>query len=117
MPAGRPKIYNDALSDRMCALLADGLSLRKVCEAEDMPCKATVFMWLRTNEKFLDQYTQAKHEAADSYADDINYIADNLGSPIFNEEGEPLIDDNGNVATQVDMVSVNHAKLKIDTRK
>ncbi len=117
MPAGRPKIYSQELSDKMCGLLADGLSLRKVCEADDMPCKATVFMWLRTNKEFLDQYTQAKQEAADSYADDINDIADNLGSPILDDDGNPLIDDNGNVATQIDMVSVNHAKLKIDTRK
>lgn len=116
MPAGRPTIYTQEIADKLCSLLADGQSMRKACESDGMPCKATIFMWLRTNEEFLDQYTQAKEEAAESYADDINDIANEIGSPVFDEEGN-LVYVDGKPLMQVDMVAINHAKLKIDTLK
>ena len=78
MSAGRPSDYTPELADRICEQLADGMSMRKVCEANDMPCKATIFSWLRTNAEFLDQYETAKGEAADSMTDDMLDISDNL---------------------------------------
>lgn len=91
---GRPSDFTQELADRICARLADGDSLRKVCKSEDMPDKATVFRWLRTNEAFCDQYTRAKEESADSWADDIVDIAD----------GEPSAD-------------VQRDRLRVDARK
>lgn len=116
MAGGRPTLYTQEIADKLCALLADGQSMRKACESEDMPCKTTIFMWLRTNEEFLNQYTQAKEEAAESFADNINDIAENVGSPVFDEEGN-LVYVDGKPLMQVDMVAINHAKLIIDTLK
>lgn len=78
MPAGRPTDFTQELADRICSELADGKSLRKVCEADDVPTKTTIFRWLRTNAAFCDQYTRAKEESADSLTDDMIDIADDL---------------------------------------
>ncbi len=89
----RPSTYNQELADKICAQLADGMSLRSVCNADDMPCKATVFNWFRAYPDFLDQYTRAKEESADALSDDMLDIADD-------KDGDPQRD-----------------RLRIDTRK
>lgn len=75
---GRPSSYTDILADRICDLLSDGVSLRRVCGRKGMPSKVTVLTWLRTREDFLTQYTRAKEEGADALADDISDIADDV---------------------------------------
>lgn len=75
---GRPSSFTQDIADRICDELSDGKSLRKVCEAEDMPSKVTVLKWLRDNQDFLTQYTRAKEESADSLADDIEAIAEGV---------------------------------------
>ena len=82
MSAGRPSKFTKALGEQICALLADGKSLRKICEAEDMPSKTSVFNWLGTKEEFLDQYKIARECGADSWADDIIDIADDSGEDV-----------------------------------
>ena len=94
MSAGRPTSYTPELADRICEQLADGLSMRKICEADDMPAKRTIFNWLRTNEEFLHQYERAKEESADSMTDEMLDIADGQ------EGGE-----------------VQRDRLRVDTRK
>lgn len=75
---GRPSAYTDELADRICDLLSDGISLRRVCGRRGMPSKVTVLSWLRTNDRFLTQYIRAKDESADALADDIADIADDV---------------------------------------
>lgn len=73
---GRPTKYTKALAAKICSQLADGKSLRKVCEPASMPSKSTVFLWLANHEVFSDQYARAKAESAEAHADDILDIAD-----------------------------------------
>lgn len=73
---GRPTDFTPELANEICARLSDGMSLRRVCEADDMPDRRTVFRWLNDNDDFSHQYARAKEEAADSLADDIEDIAD-----------------------------------------
>lgn len=54
------------------------MSLRKVCERDDMPNKITVLRWLRDDKEFCAQYTRAKEDSADSLADDIQDLADDV---------------------------------------
>ena len=107
---GRPSDYTPDLADRLCAELADGRSLRSVCLADDMPSKATVFNWLRTIPEFLDQYTRAKEEAADSLADDIVDIADE-------RDGKAIMADGAEVAVVFDSTAVARNRLRVDSRK
>lgn len=62
----RPNEYNQTVATEICSRLAEGISLRTVCLADDMPDKATVFRWIRENKEFHDQYASAKEESADA---------------------------------------------------
>jgi hypothetical protein len=78
-----------------------------------MPCVATIFNWLRTQEGFLEQYEKAKEMQADSLAEDILDIADD-GSNDWMErhdkEGE-------NIGWQLNGEHVQRSRLRIDSRK
>lgn len=94
MPAGRPSDYSQELVDTICEQLSEGMSLRTICDADDMPAKSTVFRWLRTHEEFQDQYARAKQESAEAMIEDMLAIADT-----------------GN------RTDTQRARLRVDTRK
>lgn len=77
---GRPSDFTQDLADAICAELADGKSLRTVCDMVGMPCRQSVFRWLRTHEGFCGQYARAKQESADAMVDDMLAIADDKTS-------------------------------------
>ena len=95
-PIGRPSVFSQELVDKICELIANGMSLRAVCSQEGMPSAFTVCKWLSENEEFSKQYARAREEQADSFADEIIDIADSVAP----EAGE-----------------VAKAKLQIDARK
>jgi hypothetical protein len=78
---GRPSEYTKEQGDAICSQLAGGISLKRVCEQKGMPSRQTVYTWLRTYPEFLDNYTRAKDDGADAYADDIADIAERVISP------------------------------------
>jgi len=110
---GRPTRFTNKLADLICARLSEGESLRTVCKADDMPCKTTVFMWLRTNEQFLNQYTRAKEESADALTDEMLDIADD-GQ---NDWMERLDDDGEHEGYQLNGEHIQRSRLRIETRK
>jgi hypothetical protein len=73
---GRPSRYSDALATEIYLLIADGHSLRAICEREDIPNRQTVLNWLRDNERFRDQYALARNLQAEKLFDEILEIAD-----------------------------------------
>jgi hypothetical protein len=73
---GVPSDYTPETADAICEDIADGRSLRSICDADSMPNKATVFRWLAAHADFRDQYACAREAQADSYVDDITDIAD-----------------------------------------
>ncbi|AXF65010.1 ubiquitin carboxyl-hydrolase [Leclercia sp. W17] len=93
---GRPSDYLPEVAADICSLLAEGESLRKVCERPGMPNKATVFRWLAQHEEFRDQYAKATETRADAIFEDMFDIADSV-----TEEA----------------AAVAKARLRIDTRK
>lgn len=112
----RPSIYTQELADAICERLSHGESLRTVCRDDEMPSVATIFNWMRSKEGFLEQYTRAKEESADAMAEDILEIADNEVEQPLVVDGIPFQVD-GKLVMIKDNVSVNHAKLRVDTRK
>lgn len=76
MPAGRPTDYTTELGDKICDQLTRGLSLVKICEPKDMPATVTIYRWLREHDEFSNNYTRARENQADKYADEIVEIAD-----------------------------------------
>lgn len=66
---------------RVCTAIASGMSLRKICEAPDMPSIDTIRVWLIEDAEFSAQYARAREEQADFYADEIVTIADTEEDP------------------------------------
>jgi hypothetical protein len=76
---GRPSVYSEELTDELCDRIAGGGmrgSLRKVCEAPDMPGRSTVLRWLRTDPAFRRRYELACEFRDDGVADEVVEIAD-----------------------------------------
>ncbi|MGK9174118.1 ubiquitin carboxyl-hydrolase [Yokenella regensburgei] len=93
---GRPSEYTSEVADDICALIASGESLLKVCKKQEMPDKSTVFRWLAVHEEFRDKYAKATEARADAIFEDMFDIADDV------------IPDSAEVAK---------ARLRVDTRK
>lgn len=73
---GRPSDFTQDLADRICGEISTGRSLRSVCKEDWAPDASTVFRWLRINDPFREQYTHAKEESAEAFAEDILDISD-----------------------------------------
>lgn len=110
-PGGRPSGYTQEIADRICAQLSAGMSLRTVCKAEDMPDAATVYRWLRTQSEFCEQYTRAKEDAADAFAEEMLDIADEASNDWME------VHDKDNPGYRFNGEHVNRSRLRVDTRK
>ena len=107
---GRPSLYSDELAATICRRIAEGESLRRICDDADMPCKTTVVGWLGGDGHagFRDRYACARELQAEHFAGEIIEIADNSTSDRFT-------DDKGKVL--VDHEVVARDRLRVDTRK
>lgn len=103
MAGGRPTSYTPEMAALVCAGIADGHSLRKICRDEGMPALSTIFYWLGTIPEFSVQYARAKDSQADAMEEDMLDIADT--PPAMTADGKI---DSGDVADK---------RLRIDTRK
>jgi len=80
--AGRPSTYTEKLSDEICGRITNGESLSAICREPAMPAPSSVFKWLREHPSFSERYAIARQEQADTLADQITAIADDLtGDP------------------------------------
>lgn len=103
--------YSEDVALIICDRLADGESLKAICEDGDMPARSTVFKWLAENKQFSDMYARAREEQADAIFDEIIAIAD---TPMIGEKTKT--DKDGNVEVQTgDMIE--HRRLQVDARK
>lgn len=93
---GRPSDYTPEVADDICALLASGESLLRVCKRQGMPDKSTVFRWMAAHEDFRDKYAKATEARADAIFEEMFDIADDA---------------------LPDSAEVAKARLRVDTRK
>lgn len=84
--AGRPTDYTNEIAAEICASIACGNSLRKVCDSEDMPAASTVFGWLTRHPDFVEQYTRAKEESGDADQDKLDEIAEKVLTGVFDPQ-------------------------------
>ena len=110
-PGGRPTEYTDKLGDHICAMIASGISLTRICRDKTMPCLPVFYRWTREHPDFATRYVRAREDQADTYADESMDIAD---TP---EEGEEVVEraDGGREVRRGDMLG--HRKLRVETRK
>ena len=112
MPSGEAHSYTQEVADRICELLCDGLSLREVCKAEDMPPESTVRLWaLDDREGFAAQYARAREIGYHAMADEIMEISDDGSNDWMERNGEESEGwrENGE--------ALGRSRLRVDTRK
>ena len=106
----RPTEYRLELAASICERLADGEPLKRICEAEDMPSKSTVYVWLTRHSEFLDMYTRAREDQADTLADEIVAIADTPVIGVKTKTGKDGVE-----IQEGDMIE--HRRLQVEARK
>lgn len=78
---GRKTIYTDALGEEIANRLAEGRSLRKICEDDDMPTWRVVLRWASDlSHPFVHHYAWGRAMQAERWADEIVDIADSATS-------------------------------------
>lgn len=109
---GRPTIYSQELVNTICTRLSLGESLRSICRDDDMPAQSLIYLWLNRHPDFLEQYTRAREEQAETHADEIVEIADEQPDLI------EVKDKDGNVVDiKLDSAFIAWQKQRIDARK
>lgn len=116
---GRPSTFTAEVGDEICARLASGMPLSRICKDEGMPAIKTVYGWLRLHEGFRQQYARAREDQADTLADETIDIANTpLEGEIVTErtgvdkDGKPVED-----TTTVTKDMIEHRRLQVETRK
>lgn len=115
---GRPSKFTEAIADQICERLADGESLRSICQADGMPAKATVFRWLREHQPFQDQYARAREVQAEVLVDEMLTIVDEECTMVKSSKHASSDDDGmGNTEVVFDTTAVMRNRLRYDARK
>jgi hypothetical protein len=107
-PVGRPSAYTEEIGMLICSLIAEGKSLVSITKREDMPSTVTVYTWLKNDEKFLNMYTRAREDQADTLADEIIAIADD-------SHNDDMITKGGDVVANTEFIA--RSKLRVEARK
>ena len=105
---GRPSKYSLTIALEICDRIADGESLVSICRDERMPKKTAVYEWLLRHKEFTEIYARAREDQADTLADEIHAISDELP--------QQIVDDKGN-KTRYDSAYVQWQKNRVDARK
>jgi hypothetical protein len=89
---GRPSKFSQELAAEICQRIAEGESLRSVCRDERIPTARTIFNWMGENPSFLQQYTRAKEDRADTHGEEIVELADMPPKYIIDDKGIERVD-------------------------
>jgi hypothetical protein len=97
------------LQKEICARLAEGETLRRICRDAHMPAPVTVYAWMEKDAAFAEHIARARELGFDAIAEDALEIAN---TPV---EGEETTLDEGRVkVVRGDMLG--HRKLQVWTR-
>jgi hypothetical protein len=107
---GAPTTFNQRTADLICMMLSEGLSLRQILKADTtgtLPAQSTVYEWLLRHPLFAEQYARAREEQADTNADEILEIADEMPPEFTDDKGR----------TYLDQTYIQWQKNRIEARK
>ena len=91
-PVGAPTTYNKHIAFVICTRIAEGESLREIVKDAGMPDRSAVYDWLLRHPEFADQYARAREEQADTNADEILDIADEMPPEYTDKDGRTFLD-------------------------
>lgn len=105
-------VYTSEIADRICNEIAEGKSLRAVCEELGI-ARRTVRGWVLDNrEGFAAQYARARELQMEAFEDELNEIADdgrNDWMTVTRRDGSEIEVANNEV--------LQRSRLRVDTRK
>ena len=126
---GRPTKYNEELAAKVCERLSDGEPLTKICSDEGMPPRRTVCAWRHAHPEFEANYTRARENAGDVWAeralqaalsatpetaqaarvrfDALRWYASKLAPKVYGDRLEHV----GKITHQIDVVRMSDAAL------
>lgn len=107
--------YTEELADIICERIANGESLKGICDEQGMPSQSMVFRWLAAEENadFRERYARARETQADALFDDILSIADDGR----NDWMEKRDSEGGNMGWKENGEAIRRSQLRIDARK
>ena len=104
------RVFDQKVADLICMMLSEGMSLRQILKADKtgvLPAQSTVYEWLLRHPVFAEQYARAREDQADTNADEILAIADEMPPEYTDEKGR----------TYLDQTFIQWQKTRIDARK
>ena len=104
-PNGRPTIYTESLAAKICQRIADGESIRAICNDPNIPSTTTVFRWIASEKckGFRELYEASMQIRLETLGDGLIDLAD---APIER-----------NAAGAIDSAAVQIRRLQIETRR
>src|SRR5215510_14240329 len=72
--------YTQEIADLICERIALGETILKIAGTEGMPCRKTIYNWLAKHEEFREKMAIARQYQADSHADEMYGLLDELKS-------------------------------------
>jgi hypothetical protein len=99
------------MQEEVCRRVIDGESIKRICEDEGMPSKATVFNWLLRDEAFRVAYAIAAHMRGHHMFEEAIEVASQEPPRIIVQTGEDTLE------SRVDPGAVQAMRLKTDTLK
>lgn len=107
-PGREVTVYTPERAEVICQQLAEGKSLRSICQDLGI-AQATVYAWVIDNyEGFGERYARARHLMALRWADELDDIA-------ADGRNDYYVDDEGKLKPNVE--HIQRSRLRIDTRK
>lgn len=77
----RPRLRTAIASERVCALVCQGVALREIAARAGMPTLETLYRWLREDEDFRLGYASACKFQRRVLSDDVVVLTDAIASP------------------------------------
>lgn len=107
--------FTQDIGDLICALIAEGQSLRKICSLEGYPVLSTVMLWVAKGTRgeepykdFSEQYARALDIRTEYWAEELIDIADDVDADyLFTDDGKRIFNSE----------NVQRARVRIDSRK
>lgn len=109
---GRPSGFSPELGELICARLAGGETLSRICAAKGMPHRQTVLRWRREHLAFGREYALARVDAMECMGDEILDISDDSTLDMVIKT-----DPKGRQFEAVDHENIQRDRLRVDTRK
>jgi Bacteriophage Sf6, terminase small subunit-like len=106
---GRPSEFSIEIMTEICERMAEGKSLREICEKDpDLPARRTIMRWVKNDDSARRLYEAAQEHRMHWYADElINIAYDTSKDTIKGKDGQDICNHEW----------INRSRLKADTLK